>query len=170
MKPFFLTAATLGLFFNSAMAAENPSVPSGNTQEAVPMSTTVEAKTEGVAFLEKNKIQKGVKVLKNDNRLQYLVLKEGKGPTPKATDSVTVNYEGTFINGTVFDSSKEPVTFRLDQVISGWTEALQEMPVGSTWMLYIPSDLAYGERGMPPTIPPNKTLIFKVELLGIKKE
>jgi len=103
--------------------------------------------------------------------LQYKVLKEGTGPKPSATDSVACNYRGTLINGTEFDSSYkrgQPATFAVNGVIKGWTEALQLMPVGSKWQLFIPADLAYGERGAGADIGPNSTLIFEVELLSIQ--
>ena len=104
--------------------------------------------------------------------LQYKILKEGSGPKPTAADSVVCNYRGTLINGTEFDSSYkrgEPATFPVSGVIKGWTEALQLMPVGSKWQLFIPADLAYGPRGTPGgPIPPNATLTFEVELMSIK--
>lgn len=102
--------------------------------------------------------------------LQYEVLTPGTGATPKANNRVTVHYEGSLTNGKVFDSSYkrgQPATFGVGQVISGWTEALQLMPMGSKWRLYIPPDLGYGERGAGGSIPPNAVLIFDVELLGI---
>ena len=120
----------------------------------------------GKQFLAKNKDKEGVKV--TDNGLQYKVVKAGEGDAPTAKDSVKVNYEGRLIDGTVFDSSYErgePVTFPVSAVIPGWTEALQIMKPGSEYMLYIPADLAYGERGAGAKIGPNETLIFKVELL-----
>jgi FKBP-type peptidyl-prolyl cis-trans isomerase FklB len=127
-------------------------------------------KKEGEAFLEANKKKKGVKILPDG--LQYKVITEGKGQMPKATDTVTVNYKGTLIDGTEFDSSykrKEPATFPVTGVIKGWTEALQMMRVGSKWELFVPADLAYGERGtMGGPIGPNAVLIFEVELLSIK--
>jgi FKBP-type peptidyl-prolyl cis-trans isomerase FklB len=129
-----------------------------------------ENKKKGDEFLAANKKQKGVVTLPSG--LQYKVLKEGKGAKPKATDIVTVHYRGTLIDGTEFDSSikrGEPANFRANEVIKGWTEALQLMPVGSKWQLFIPSDLAYGAQGRPPVIAPNATLIFEVELLEIKK-
>jgi FKBP-type peptidyl-prolyl cis-trans isomerase FklB len=103
--------------------------------------------------------------------LQYEILKEGTGPIPTAKDRVNVHYHGTLIDGTVFDSSVErgtPATFGVTQVIKGWVEALQMMPVGSKWRLTIPSEIAYGERGAGGAIGPGATLIFDVELLGIE--
>jgi FKBP-type peptidyl-prolyl cis-trans isomerase FklB len=126
-------------------------------------------KTEGQAFLAANKDKEGVKTLPSG--LQYKVITEGTGPKPTATDTVVCNYRGTLINGTEFDSSYkrgEPATFPVGGVIKGWTEALQLMPVGSKWQLFVPSDLAYGERGAGAEIGPNSTLIFEVELISIK--
>jgi FKBP-type peptidyl-prolyl cis-trans isomerase len=125
-------------------------------------------KTEGAAFLAKNKSKPGVKTTASG--LQYEVEKEGTGPKPKATDTVKVNYLGTKIDGTKFDSSYDrgqPATFPLNGVIKGWSEGLQLMPVGSKYKLYVPADLAYGENA-PGPIGPNATLIFEVELLGIE--
>jgi FKBP-type peptidyl-prolyl cis-trans isomerase FklB len=105
--------------------------------------------------------------------LQYKILIAGKGTMPTTSDTVTVNYAGTLIDGTEFDSSYkrgEPISFPVNGVIPGWTEALQLMKPGSTWMLYIPSELAYGEQGAPPNIGPNETLVFKVELIDVKKQ
>jgi FKBP-type peptidyl-prolyl cis-trans isomerase FklB len=126
-----------------------------------------EDKKKGEEFLAANKTKEGVVTLPDG--LQYKILKEGTGPKPSASDRVTCNYRGTFIDGKEFDSSKpgEPATFPLNGVIKGWTEALQLMPVGSKWQLFIPSDLAYGEGGRGP-IPPNTTLVFEVELLSIE--
>ena len=124
---------------------------------------------EGIAFLEANKKKENVVALPSG--LQYEILTEGSGPKPKATDKVRCHYHGTLINGTVFDSSVQrgqPAVFGVNQVIKGWVEALQLMPVGSKWRLYIPSDLAYGERGAGGSIEPNSTLIFDVELLSIE--
>ncbi len=126
-------------------------------------------KKEGEAFLAENKTKEGVVALPSG--LQYKILKAGDGPKPAATDTVVCNYRGTLINGKEFDSSyarKEPATFAVNRVIKGWTEALQLMPVGSKWQLFIPADLAYGDRGAGPDIEPNSTLIFEVELLSIK--
>lgn len=123
----------------------------------------------GSDFLAENKDKEGVVTL--ESGLQYKVLKEGKGPQPGASDVVKVHYTGSLINGEVFDSSVErgePVTFPLNGVIAGWTEALQLMPTGSKWQLYIPSDLAYGANGNR-SIGPNETLLFDVELISIEK-
>ncbi|HYG74681.1 MAG TPA: FKBP-type peptidyl-prolyl cis-trans isomerase [Planctomycetota bacterium] len=125
---------------------------------------------EGEEFLAANAKKEGVKVLPSG--LQYKVLKEGDGPTPTANDQVTTHYRGTLLDGSEFDSSyarNEPATFPVKGVIPGWTEALQLMKVGSKWQLFIPSKLAYGEQGAGGKIGPNSTLIFEVELLGIKK-
>ncbi len=124
---------------------------------------------EGVAFLAANKTKEGVVTLPSG--LQYKVLKEGTGPKPASTDTVVCNYRGTLINGTEFDSSYkrgEPTTFPVSGVIKGWTEALQLMPVGSKWQLFIPADMAYAERGAGNDIGPNATLVFEVELVSIK--
>ena len=125
---------------------------------------------EGQAFLEKNKAKEGVKVLPSG--LQYKVITEGTGETPKAEDKVRTHYRGTLLDGKDFDSSyksNKPSEFLANRVIKGWREALQLMKVGSKWELYIPAELAYGERGKPPVIPPNATLIFEIELLDIVK-
>ena len=125
---------------------------------------------DGEAFLAANAKKEGVKVTASG--LQYKVIKSGTGPMPKASDEVKVHYHGTLIDGTVFDSSverKEPITFPVNGVIPGWIEALQMMKVGDKWQVFIPSKLAYGERGPGEKIGPNSTLVFDVELLGIEK-
>ena len=127
-------------------------------------------KKEGDAFLAANKTKEGVVTLPNG--LQYKILTPGTGPKPTLSDTVVCNYKGTFINGTEFDSSykrNEPATFSLGGVIKGWTEALQLMPVGSKWELFIPPDLAYGATGKGP-IGPETTLIFEVELVSIEQK
>jgi FKBP-type peptidyl-prolyl cis-trans isomerase FklB len=119
-------------------------------------------------FLQDNAAKEGVVTLPSG--LQYLILKPGDGAKPGPTAMVTVHYEGSLINGTVFDSSYKrgrPATFGVHQVIRGWTEALQLMPVGSKWRLFIPAELGYGSRGAGGSIPPNATLVFDVELLSI---
>ena len=124
---------------------------------------------EGQAFLATNKTKEGIKVTASG--LQYKVLKEGTGSKPTATQTVSVHYRGTLLDGTEFDSSikrGQPAEFPVNGVIKGWTEALQLMPVGSKWQLFIPPDLAYGPQGAGGTIGPNATLIFEVELLAIK--
>ncbi len=140
----------------------------GAKQEAKRKAAGDKNKAEGEAYLAKNKEKPGVKTTASG--LQYEVISEGTGPMPKATDSVTVNYKGTLIDGTVFDSSydrKEPVTFVLNQVIPGWTEGVQLMKVGSKYKLYIPSAMGYGDRGAGEKIGPNSPLIFEVELISI---
>ncbi len=126
-------------------------------------------KQEGELFLSENKEKENVVTLPSG--LQYEILTEGDGAIPKATDKVKCHYHGTLIDGTVFDSSVErgqPAVFGVTQVIKGWVEALQLMPVGSKWRLFIPSDMAYGKQGAGNDILPNAALIFDVELLGIE--
>lgn len=124
--------------------------------------------TEDEKFLAENGKREGVMV--TDSGLQYEIVREGSGPKPNLAHDVTVHYEGKLVDGTVFDSSYErgqPATFPLGGVVPGWKEGLRLMPVGSEFNFYIPAELGYGERGQGP-IPPNSTLIFRVELLGIK--
>jgi FKBP-type peptidyl-prolyl cis-trans isomerase FklB len=129
-----------------------------------------ENKKKGEEFLAENKTKEGVKTLPSG--LEYKVLTEGTGPKPAASDTVECNYRGTLIDGKEFDSSAKhggPATFPVSGVIKGWTEALQLMPVGSKWQLFIPPDLAYGDRGAGPDIGPDSTLVFDVELVSIKQ-
>jgi len=129
----------------------------------------MEGAAAGEAFLVANGQKEGVVTL--DSGLQYKVITAGDGAVPTLSDQVTTHYKGTLINGNQFDSSYDrgqPATFPVSGVIRGWTEALQLMPVGSTWELYIPSDLAYGSRGAGGSIPPNSALIFQIELIAIK--
>jgi FKBP-type peptidyl-prolyl cis-trans isomerase FklB len=138
-------------------------------QEAKAKETAEKNQKEGEAFLAENGKKEGVVTLPSG--LQYKVIEEGAGKTPKATDKVTVHYRGTLVDGTEFDSSHkrgEPVTFPVNGVIAGWTEALQLMKEGAKWQLFIPSALAYGERGAGPVIGPNSTLIFEVELIKVQ--
>ncbi|MCW7554973.1 FKBP-type peptidyl-prolyl cis-trans isomerase [Endozoicomonas gorgoniicola] len=126
---------------------------------------------KGQAFLKENGKKPGITTM--ESGLQYRIIKEGKGEKPLETSEVTVHYEGKLLDGTVFDSSyerKQPATFKLNQVIRGWTEALKAMPEGSTWELFIPADLAYGPGGIPGKIGPNEVLTFKVELIEVKKD
>ena len=167
MKSIFITMISLGFLCSQANAAEIQSTPSTGGQ----MQTTSTAQSSGDAFLSTNKTKSGVVTLPDG--LQYKVLKQGNGVKPTLQDVVTVHYAGKLTDGTEFDSSYsrgEPATFPVSGVIAGWTEALQLMKVGSVWELYIPASLAYGDNGAPPVIGPNQVLIFKVELLGIKKQ
>jgi FKBP-type peptidyl-prolyl cis-trans isomerase len=128
-------------------------------------------KKEGEAFLAANKTKEGVVALPSG--LQYKIVKAGTGPKPTTADTVVCNYKGTLIDGKEFDSSYkrgQPATFPVGGVIKGWTEALQLMPVGSTWQLFIPADLAYGDRQAGPDITPGSTLVFEVELVSIQSK
>jgi len=148
----------------TAFSKEMTEKQTAANKEAAGKNTAV-----GEKFLAENKTKEGVKTTASG--LQYKVVKDGNGPTPKDTDTVVVNYRGTLVDGTEFDSSYkrgEPATFPVNRVIKGWTEALQLMKVGSKYQLFIPSNLAYGERGPSQEIGPNSTLIFDVELLSIK--
>lgn len=127
-------------------------------------------KAKGEAFLAQNKSKPGVVTLPSG--LQYKIIDAGNGAKPTKEDTVTVDYKGTLINGEVFDSTEKsgkPATFKLSQVIPGWTEVMQLMPTGATWEVYIPSNLAYGPRNVGSSIGPNETLIFKIHLLSVKK-
>ncbi|EKD91595.1 MAG: Peptidyl-prolyl cis-trans isomerase [uncultured bacterium] len=167
MKRISIFLAALMLFSGGIYAAENSSASTTTIQTQTP---EVKNKMQGEVFLAANKKKTGVITLSDG--LQYKVIVQGKGQKPTLTDRVTVHYAGTLIDGTEFDSSYkrgEPAIFMVGQVIPGWVEALQLMPVGSTWELYIPANLGYGEQGAPPSIGPNETLIFKVQLLDVKK-
>lgn len=138
-------------------------------QQAQQKQKSMKAKEEGKAFLAANKEKEGVVELPSG--LQYKVLREGDGESPTTSNRVEVHYEGKLINGNIFDSSYqrgETITFGVTQVISGWTEALQLMKPGAKWQLFIPSELAYGDRGAGRDIPPGATLIFDVELISIQ--
>ncbi len=139
-----------------------------NYMQSMKSEKAAAVKKEGLAFLEENKKREGVVSLPSG--LQYEVIKEGNGPKPKLTDTVKVHYHGTLIDGTIFDSSVqrgEPISFPVNGVIRGWVEALQLMPVGSKWKLFIPSELAYGDSDAGPVIKGGSTLVFEVELLNI---
>jgi len=136
---------------------------------AAPLAMAQDNKTIGEAYLAENKTKEGVKV--TPSGLQYEVLTEGTGKQPSATDTVTVHYRGTLIDGTEFDSSykrNEPASFPLNRVIPGWTEGVQLMKEGAKYRFVIPSGLAYGERGTGSDIKPNSTLIFEVELIKVQ--
>ena len=159
------------------MAGEEPAMTPAEAQQVLndyftklQEEQTAALKAEGEAFLAQNAKNEGVVTLPSG--LQYKVLKSGNGATPKASDSVECHYEGRLISGTVFDSSYqrgETATFGVTQVIAGWVEALQLMKEGDKWQLYIPYNLAYGERGAGAQIPPFATLIFDVELVKVVK-
>ena len=175
MKKFFAMAMVAMLIAGMAGCGGNESTTEANTEntEKTAPDTVNQIKdnlTLGREFLEENAKKDSVKV--TESGLQYMVLKEGKGAKPGATDTVTVHYTGTLIDGKVFDSSVErgePATFPLNRVIPGWTEGLQLMSEGSKYRLFIPSELAYGERGAGDDILPNSTLIFDVELIKVTK-
>jgi FKBP-type peptidyl-prolyl cis-trans isomerase FklB len=137
-------------------------------QVAASKEAAVKNAADGEKFLAENKKKDGVKTTASG--LQYKILKEGTGPSPKETDTVTTNYKGTLIDGTEFDSSEKhggPATFRVTGVIKGWTEALQMMKTGSKYQIFVPSNLAYGEKARSQEIGPNSTLVFDLELLSI---
>lgn len=139
-------------------------------RQAEAKATGEKNKAEGEAFLAANKTKEGVKTTADG--LQYKVVTEGTGPTPTSADTVSCHYRGTLVNGEEFDASRkhgdQPASFPVTGVIKGWTEALQMMKVGSKYQLFIPANLAYGEAGRPPVIPPNSTLIFDIELVSIQ--
>lgn len=139
-------------------------------QQEATVADSAAAIAEGQKFLEENAKKEGVKV--TESGIQYVVITEGEGEKPNAADTVTVHYTGTYLNGEKFDSSydrNEPTVFPLNRVISGWTEGVQLMSVGSKYSFTIPSDLAYGPNGKPPTIPGNSVLKFEIELLKIQR-
>ena len=151
--------------------ANKPAMPLQACEGAIQTYMANKEKAKGKAFLEQNKKKEGV--VTTASGLQYKVVKTGTGAKPTLNDKITAHYHGTLIDGTVFDSSVErgqPASFPVTGVIPGWTEALQLMPVGSKWMLYLPSNLAYGESGAGGKIGPNTALIFEVELISIDKE
>lgn len=175
--PDTIVATTLYRAFTDALCGDTTVMKQTTASELfrTKQQTNKAARVEkltaaGRAFLAENKTKEGV--ITTPSGLQYKVLVQGEGEVPQKTDKVKVHYEGRLIDGTVFDASSkhgtEPASFRADQVIKGWTEALTMMPVGSKWQLFIPQELAYGERAAGQ-IPPYSTLIFDVELVGIEK-
>lgn len=175
MQPLIILALFTLLCANTyAMDEDQQNQTTQNqTNQIQIQSQTPEVKNKvlGEAFLNANKNKPGVVTLPDG--LQYKVITQGKGPKPTDSDVVKVDYAGTLINGKEFDSSYkrgQPASFPVRAVIPGWVEALKMMKVGSTWELYIPPALAYGEQGAPPSIGPNETLIFKVQLLSIEKQ
>ena len=163
-QPTQLTQAQAGEVMNTFMQKQMA------VRNAEGMKASAENKKAGNAFLTENKAKTGV--VTTPSGLQYLVEKEGTGAKPTATDRVKVHYTGRLLDGKVFDSSVErgqPAEFGVNEVIKGWTEALQLMPVGSKWKLFIPAELAYGDRGAGADIKPGSTLVFDVELLDIVK-
>ena len=163
---------------HAALQQLQQDVEAKNAAEAAKYADGAKNLKDGEAFLAANKTKDGIKVHPvtlpdgTTAELQYKILKSGTGGTPKKTDTVTVNYTGTLIDGTIFDSSVQrgqPATFPVSGVIPGWTEALQMMKVGDKWQLFIPAKLAYDEQSPSPKIGPNSTLIFEVELLDIQK-
>jgi len=163
---------------HAALQQLQQDVEAKNAAEAAKYADGAKNLKDGEAFLAANKTKDGIKVHPvtlpdgTTAELQYKILKSGTGNTPKKTDTVTVHYTGTLIDGTIFDSSVQrgqPATFPVSGVIPGWTEALQMMKVGDKWQLFIPAKLAYDEQSPSPKIGPNSTLIFEVELLDIQK-
>lgn len=164
---YLLATLTLPIIlFSNAGAADTSTTDS--SENTVTITNTQVKQMTADTFLAANKTKPGVITLPDG--LQYKIISQGSGKKPTINDSVTVDYAGSLIDGTEFDSSYkrgQPATFPVSGVIQGWTEALQLMPVGSTWELYIPPTLAYGSTGAPPTIGPNQALIFKVHLISI---
>ncbi|MBQ9821514.1 MAG: FKBP-type peptidyl-prolyl cis-trans isomerase [Muribaculaceae bacterium] len=172
MKKVLVMAIAALLMTGMASCGGNSS-STENTEETTPDygQQIKDNKTLGREFMEQN--AKNDSVVQTQSGLQYMVLKEGTGAKPSATDTVTVHYTGKLLDGTVFDSSVErgePATFALDQVIPGWTEGLQLMSEGSEYRLFIPSELAYGSKGAGDKILPNATLIFDVQLIKVTKK
>jgi FKBP-type peptidyl-prolyl cis-trans isomerase FklB len=160
MKSFIILTLALGLVAGCGAKNDKSSMQTNPGPNSDP----------GAIFLAANAKKEGVTTTASG--LQYKVIKAGMGESPKLADTVKVHYQGTLIDGTIFDSSiqrGQPISFPVGGVIAGWTEALQLMKVGDKWQLFIPARLAYGDQSPTPAIPPNSVLIFEVELLGIEK-
>jgi FKBP-type peptidyl-prolyl cis-trans isomerase FklB len=178
MKSHWIHGVVLGSIASvaclQAHAADDATIKTTTTSATTESTQTSadpaeKAQKDGEVFMEKNKKEAGMVTLPSG--LQYKIVDAGEGKKPSKSDTVTVDYEGTLLNGTVFDSSYkrgQPASFPVSGVIAGWTEALQLMPTGATWMLYIPPHLAYGKAGAGGLIGPNETLVFKVHLISIK--
>jgi FKBP-type peptidyl-prolyl cis-trans isomerase FkpA len=167
MRLLACIALAAGVLITGACSS-SPTPPASTSSGVTPPAAAPAAPNDPKAFLDKAAAEPGA--VKTSSGLVYKELKPGTGPSPKAADSVKVNYRGTLIDGTEFDSSykrNEPITFPLNQVIPCWTEGVQKMKVGGKSQLVCPASIAYGERGSPPVIPPGATLVFEVELLGI---
>jgi FKBP-type peptidyl-prolyl cis-trans isomerase len=171
MKSFYSVALVAVLFAGCSAKENQPAAtPSATPTPSAPSAAAAYPNTPGGAFLTAN--AKKDRVITTASGLQYKILSSGTGATPKATDTVKVDYQGTLIDGTIFDSSIQrgtPATFPVNGVISGWVEALQLMKVGDKWQVFVPANLAYGEQSPSPQIPPNSVLIFEVDLLDIVK-
>ncbi len=182
-QDFEIDVETFISSFKSAFAGEPSKMPANEMQhhmmafqsflqeknQAESQAASEKNLLEGAAFLEENKGKEGITV--TESGLQYRVVKEGKGKTPGASDTVTTHYTGKLLDGKTFDSSVErgtPATFPVNGVIKGWQEALQLMAEGAKWELFIPASLAYGVNGSGGTIPPNATLTFEIELISVK--
>jgi FKBP-type peptidyl-prolyl cis-trans isomerase FklB len=160
MKSFFILTLALGLVAGCGAKNDKTTMQTNPSPSSDP----------GAIFLAANAKKDGVTTTASG--LQYKVVKSGTGASPKLSDTVSVHYQGTLIDGTIFDSSiqrGQPISFPVGGVIQGWVEALQLMKVGDKWQLFIPANLAYGDHSPTPAIPPNSVLIFEVELLGIEK-
>ena len=166
-KVLFMAVAAL-LMMGMASCSGSSSSESTEGVDSIDVPQFDDNKSIGRKFLEENAKNDSVKVTASG--LQYMVLKEGTGAKPGPTDTVSVMYTGTLIDGTVFDKSMEPISFPLNGVIAGWTEGLQLMSEGSEYRLFIPSELAYGEKGQGSTILPNSALIFDVQLIKVVKQ
>lgn len=170
MRSLVVTLIGLSIISTNLYAIDNSASQSTRGNQMQSQSPAMTNKSEGEAFLLANKNKPGVVTLPDG--LQYKVITEGTGPIPTDTDMVTVHYEGKLIDGSEFDSSYkrgQPATFPVNGVIKGWVEALKLMKSGSTWELYIPASLAYGDHGVPPVIGPNQVLVFKVNLISVNK-